>query len=169
DHLSERGRELLSNQPPHHVHRPAGECGDDELDRPARIFVLRLRRRRERGREQSGKQHRAVLKFHSGFTPASLAIACHFGISLRMNAVKSSGVPGCARAPSLWKRSCISAELRPALSSALSRSTSSLGVSAGAISPVQELATKSGTPASVMVATCGNSGSRAGVATPSAL
>src|SRR6185503_9767290 len=45
----------------------------------------------------------------------------------------------------------------------------SLGVPAGVTIPVHELAIKSGSPLSIMVGTSGSSGSRAWVATPSAL
>ena len=97
---------------------------------------------------------------HSPLTPAILAIACHFGISLATKAARSSGVPGRASAASCFKRVCIGAELSPALIAALSLPTMSLGVPAGAMMLVHELAMKSGKPLSIMVGTSGRSGRR---------
>src|SRR3981189_280902 len=169
---------MLRNEPPHHVHRSARQHRHDELDRPARV-ECRSRRERtdceggepggEGSREQPTDHMRLVWWFHSALTPASLAIACHFGTSRTIKAANSSGVPGLASAASFLKRSCISADCSPALISALSLPTLSLGVPAGAMTPVQELAMKSGTPPSIIVGTLGSSGSRAVRATPSAV
>jgi hypothetical protein len=55
----------------------------------------------------------------------------------------------------------------PLVIAALSWAMTSGGVPAGAMTPIQEPAMKSGTPLSIMVGTSGSSGSRCGVATPS--
>jgi hypothetical protein len=105
----------------------------------------------------------------SPLTPASLAMACHFGISAAMKAARSSGVPGRAAAASCLKRACVCGEASPALIAALSLPMMSFGVPAGATTLVQELAMKSGKPLSIIVGTCGSSGRRTGVAVASAL
>ena len=86
-----------------------------------------------------------------------------------MKVASSSGVPGRASAASCLKRACICGVVSPVLINSLSLATMSLGVPAGAITLVQELAMKSGKPPSIIVGTSGKSGSRACVATASAL
>src|SRR5713226_8375305 len=114
---------MLRNEPSHDIHRPARQDRYDELERSARIG-LRLR---HAGRDGSGsepnhysRQCRSaehvgltdgsvqLPEHYSLFTPASLAIACHFGTSRMMKAANSSGVPGVASAASLLNRSCTS-------------------------------------------------------------
>src|SRR6266436_3371766 len=86
---------------------------------------------------------RGARACYSGLRLDSLAIAAHFGRSAAMKAAKSCGVPGLASAASVLRRACISGDLRPALMAALSFATISAGVAAGAMTPIQDSATKS--------------------------
>ena len=79
----------------------------------------------------------------------------------------SCGVPGRVWAAMVLSRAWMSADFTPALIAALSLSTISGGVPAGAMTPHQESATKSVNPLSIMVGTSGRSGRRARMATPS--
>src|SRR5262245_60928512 len=100
--------------------------------------------------------------------PARVTTSIHMARSLAMKAANSCADPVRTSAPSLPSAATISADLRLSLMAALSLATMVADVPAGATTPVNVSATKSGMPPSIMVGKSGASALRVALATPSA-
>ena len=87
--------------------------------------------------------------------------------SSRSRVTNRSVGPPAGVAPSVVSRSFTSASPRISLNAACSRATIGAGVRAGTAIPVQMLAVKPATPASIIVGTSGSGGNRSGEVTPS--
>src|SRR5262245_44615093 len=87
--------------------------------------------------------------------PARVTTSIHMARSLAMKAANSCAEPIRTSAPSLPSAATSSADLRLSLIAALSLATMVAGVPAGATTPVNVSATKSGMPPSIMVGKSG--------------
>ena len=76
---------------------------------------------------------------HSALILAPLITLPHFSVSSAMSLAKSAGVPAIERPPSCASRAIVLASARPALTSRLSFSTTSVGVLRGTPMPYHEL------------------------------
>src|SRR5262249_26452026 len=106
---------------------------------------------------------------HGDFTPDAFTTAVQRGISAVTKAAKSCAEPILLSKPSLFMLAISSGDCSAALIAALSFSTISAGVPAGAQAPVQNSRDSSPSPSSFMVGTLGKSGLRSGLDMASAL
>jgi hypothetical protein len=151
--------------------------GDQGLDRP-RVAAL--------GQGDQGRQHAGGLSNDRrsrtativGLPPCRVPLylilirGVRDGLPLRLareEGAESAGVPGRGMTPSFFIIACISGEARPGCSTSLICLIMAGGVPAGATRPVNDIDTKSGSPASIMVGTSGIVGLRVSPVTPSAL
>src|ERR1700682_6278780 len=96
----------------------------------------------------------------STFAPEALTTFAHFSLSARMKLPNCSGDPPAASAPWLRSFSRASELCSHLLTSTLILATIGAGVPAGASTPNQELASKPGSPLSLMVGMSGSTGAR---------
>ena len=134
DGLSERARQVLTENPGADIDRTARRERHDHFDRTRGIGLLR----REAGRDapKQAEDAESMLSFpvdtlqrtglhavQSTLMPVSFAIAAHRGASAAMNAAKSCGEPIFASALNRARPACASLDLRISLTAPLSLST----------------------------------------------
>src|SRR5262249_32222974 len=143
--LAEPFRQMMGDQPRHHVGRAAGREWHDDAHRMGRIWLGRGDAGHEQRRGQYGQAdhwgHGSPLFRARGSAQSILILACsitwaHLALSLLMLAPNSAGVSATAVKPSVSSFSFTSGSETSFLISALSRATSASGVPAGTTMPV---------------------------------
>src|SRR6188472_3235371 len=110
-----------------------------------------------------------VVLFQSAFAPVAFTTLPHFASSALIYALNASGVLPTGSAPALVNTVLTSADSSARRSSLLRCMTIARGVPAGASTPVHDVDSAPGNPASAMVGTSGATDTRVAVVTASAL
>src|SRR5262245_38411048 len=175
ERLAESIRQLLTQQPRDDVGRAAGRKTDENAHRPRRIGLRPsdARDSRQRGSTRGQMQEFAAGKFHglplcnvgdatlySALILAARITFAHLAVSDLMTTANSSGELRDTSRPSCAIRSRTSACTAICTMSACTLLTTAAGVPAGANSPNQEVASKSGKPDSASVGSSEMNGER---------
>src|SRR5262249_32067648 len=121
-------------------------CGPDRAARPCRLLdylvgaCQQCRRHDERDLGERTLRNIGLWQFHCGLMPANLSTLPHFSVSSAIIFASSAGDPVSGSPPRSARRAFILGSWRAALTSLLSLSTISAGVTFGAPTPNQPLA-----------------------------
>src|SRR5712692_1979645 len=149
---------------------PGGGHGRVRVRGRAQLLpVARVARERPALRERGDGKLILKVRAHSGVMPARRRSPVHLATSARTNGSVSAGAMRRLRPLPISSRERTSAERVALSTSARRRSTISRGVRAGANRPNHVSISRSSTPVSMIVGTCGMFGARARLDTASAL
>src|SRR5262245_37052393 len=174
--LAELFRQLVPDQERHHVGRAAGRERHDDAHGLGRVGLreggARQEQRGAQGREPCERDHEVPpcgrSPSHSILILASLITLDHLMVSVLMRSPNSAGVSASGTKPSVSSFSFTSGVATIFLISALSLSTMSFGVPAGATRPVSVSPSCPGMPASAAFGTSGRAPTRFVLSTASA-